>query len=86
VRLAAENDYDLILMDLKMPRLDGLAVAREILRRPGQHPPIVALTANAFEEDRACCLEAGMADFITKPISAESLFPVVLRWLKTSDS
>lgn len=83
VRLASENDYDIILMDLKMPKLDGLAATRKILANEGGiRTPIIALTANVFEEDRAQCMKAGMVDFVTKPVSADNLCAVVLKWLK----
>ena len=59
--------YDLVLMDMRMPGMDGLAAARAIRAR-GDRTPIVALTANAFVEDRKACLEAGMDDHLTKPI------------------
>ena len=70
-----ENDYELILMDMQMPRMDGLEATRLIRARGGRLAtiPIVAMTANAFGSDQAACLEAGMNDFIAKPIDAEKL-------------
>jgi signal transduction histidine kinase/CheY-like chemotaxis protein len=72
---AEETDYDLILMDMQMPRMDGLEATRLIRARGGKLAtvPIVAMTANAFGSDQAACLEAGMNDFVAKPIDAEKL-------------
>jgi PAS domain S-box-containing protein len=77
-----QNDYPLILMDVQMPRMDGLEATR-ILREFPQWAtvPIVAMTANAFLEDRQRCLEAGMNDHIGKPIDPRELYTTLLRWL-----
>lgn len=72
VASAAAGRYDLILMDMLMPEMDGIDATR-IIRRTDQKTPIVALTANATTTDRDSCFEAGMSDFLTKPISLESL-------------
>jgi CheY-like chemotaxis protein len=71
--------YDLILMDMRMPGLTGVETARE-LRQLGIETPIVALTANAFEDDRHACLAAGMNDFLVKPMSPDALRAVLTRW------
>ncbi len=82
VELATRNRYALILMDVQMPVLDGLEATRRIRRLALAQPPIVALTANAFSEDRARCMGAGMDDFVTKPVDPDILFATVLRWLE----
>jgi CheY-like chemotaxis protein len=71
--------YDLILMDMRMPGLSGVETARA-LRAWGLTTPIVALTANAFEDDRHACLDAGMNDFLVKPMSPDALRAVLTRW------
>ncbi len=77
--------YGLILMDLQMPRLDGLEATRAIRRLRGYaHTPIIALTANAYSEDRRNSIAAGMNDFVAKPVSPEQLFAVLARWLPTA--
>ncbi len=76
---AAHAPYDLILMDLRMPDLDGLSATR-MLRARGIKTAIVALTANAFEEDRQACLAAGMDDFLSKPLSLAALKAMLHRW------
>jgi len=82
VRLATANDYAAILMDVQMPGMDGLAATRAIRQLASrQNVPILAMTANAFEEDRVNCLAAGMNDFIAKPTDPEVLFQTLLKWL-----
>ena len=78
VALAA-GTFDLVLMDLRMPGLDGAAATRA-LRAKGITTPIVALTADAFEDDRCTCLAAGMDDFLVKPLTPETLRSALLRW------
>jgi CheY-like chemotaxis protein len=72
--------YDLILMDMRMPGLSGEETARR-LRDAGVTAPIVALTANAFEDDRRACLAAGMNDFLVKPLSPDLLRGMLTRWI-----
>ena len=78
---AAEAEFDLVLMDCQMPVMDGLEATRQLRRREGrnQQVPIVALTANGFEADRLRCLEAGMTDFLAKPVEKAALHGALAR-------
>jgi len=82
VALAGSHGYDLILMDMQMPVLNGVDAARAIRQMP-QHvaTPILATTANAFAEDRDTCLAAGMNEHISKPIHPDRLYEIILSWL-----
>ncbi len=82
-----DNHYNLILMDQQMPVLDGLEATRQIRKLSGKQPlPILAMTANAFHEDRERCLAAGMDDFVSKPVDPPVLFTVLQRWLLPDES
>jgi len=77
--------YALILMDVQMPVMDGLQASRAIRTWPGfETLPIIAMTANAFGEDRERCLAAGMNDHVAKPVNPESLYETLLRWLSVA--
>ena len=82
VARAQATEYDLILMDMKMPDMDGYEATRAIRNLPAWHTrPIVAMTANAFEEDRRACLAAGMDDFVVKPVEPDDLYTTLVKWL-----
>ncbi len=73
--------YDAVLMDMRMPEMDGVAATRA-LRAMGDQTPIIALTANVFESDRRACLDAGMDDFLTKPLDVKALRAALTRWTR----
>ncbi|MGE5471297.1 MAG: PAS domain-containing protein [Bacteroidota bacterium] len=80
--MAKSKSYDLVLMDVQMPRLNGIDATRAIRALPGrEHTPILAMTANAFDDDRLLCIEAGMNDHIGKPVDPDTLFKTLLKWL-----
>jgi two-component system sensor histidine kinase/response regulator len=82
VEMVGKHDYDLILMDMQMPELDGVEATREIRGRHGKRQvPIIALTANAFDDDRQRCLDAGMNGHVAKPVEPATLFTALRRWL-----
>ena len=85
IELAKYHLPDLILMDMRLPVMDGPTATKIIRQLPGYaQTPIIALTANAFHEDRQTCLDAGMNDFISKPVRAELLMEKLAHWLGQS--
>jgi len=85
IRALERQPYDVVFMDVQMPELDGLATTREILARwpPERRPRVVAMTANASTEDRHACLQAGMDDYISKPVTAHALTDALKRAIVT---
>ena len=82
VESAQQTAYELILMDLKMPVMGGLEATRRIRAHPPNAAlPIIAVTADAFGDDRAACIDAGMNDQLAKPVDPEHLYATLLRWL-----
>lgn len=77
---ALGEHFDLIFMDLRMPVMDGLESTRIILRDCQPKPVIIALTANSTEDDKRLAFEAGMRDFMTKPLKINDLKSVILKW------
>ena len=82
IDMLERNGYDLILMDMQMPRMDGLTATRLIREKAGGADVVIlAMTANAFAEDKARCLEVGMNDFIAKPVDPGHLYATLVKWL-----
>ena len=88
VKALRNSSYDLMLMDCQMPVMDGFEATRVIREKEaeakGPAMPIIALTASAMQADRERCLQAGMSDFIAKPVQPKELAEVLARWLAIS--
>ncbi|HNH35494.1 MAG TPA: ATP-binding protein [Rhodocyclaceae bacterium] len=86
LELAGRNRYALILMDMQMPNMNGIETTKAVrdpdAGSPNANTPILAMTANAFDEDRQACFAAGMSDFVAKPVDPDVLYEIVLRWLE----
>ena len=82
IEMAQNNQFNMIFMDMQMPVMDGLEATR-ILRHEGINTPIVALTANAFETDKEKCIEAGMDDYLPKPLKKDLIVQCILKWSGT---
>ena len=83
VRALETKKYSLVLMDVQMPEMDGLEATRRIrqLEGPDTHTPIIAMTAHAMKGDRERCIEAGMDDYVSKPLEPKDVFAAIERWL-----
>jgi CheY-like chemotaxis protein len=81
VQSVERQPYDVVLMDVQMPEMDGLEASRRIcaLWPRGQRPTIIAMTANAMQGDREMCLEAGMDDYVSKPIRTDELIKALMK-------
>jgi CheY-like chemotaxis protein len=80
VKEAVAKDYELILMDVQMPEMDGLDATRAIRQKLGDDPIIIALTANAMQGDADLCINAGMNDYLSKPIRLEDVSKAIEKW------
>lgn len=88
LELVVTQRYQAIFMDCHMPELDGYQTTAEIRRQEGssRHVPIIAMTANTMTGDRERCLEAGMDDYITKPVDRRNLNEVIARWIRHKEA
>ena len=80
VEMAEKNTYDIVLMDIKMPIMDGLEATKAI-KEKFPDLPIIALTANAFDSDRQLALEAGCNDFLSKPVSSDLCLQTIKKFV-----
>jgi CheY-like chemotaxis protein/HPt (histidine-containing phosphotransfer) domain-containing protein len=83
IDLLRKSSYDLVFMDMQMPVMDGIAATRAARQLEGlAHLPIVAMTANAMAQDRRKCMDAGMNDFLVKPIDPQEMLAILARWVR----
>jgi CheY-like chemotaxis protein len=80
LEIVSEKQYDLILMDVQMPEMDGLEATRMIRLCLNEQPVIIAMTANAMDGDREACLKAGMEDYLSKPVNVDELMKTLETW------
>ena len=87
VEAERKSPYSIIFMDIQMPVLDGLETTKRIINQyPNNHPPIIAMTANAFKEDKDKCREAGMVDFLSKPLKVSEFERILNKFYKADES
>jgi CheY-like chemotaxis protein/nitrogen-specific signal transduction histidine kinase/HPt (histidine-containing phosphotransfer) domain-containing protein len=87
IDLVSSDRYDLVLMDVQMPKMDGYESTRRIRKMPNLASlPIIAMTAHAMKGDRELCIDAGMNDYITKPINRDQLFAMIKKWIQNKES
>jgi len=82
INKTGEDPFDLIFMDINMPLVDGYSATMEIRKRMDAYTPIIAMTAYTLKSDREKCREAGMDDFISKPVAMSELYAKIEKWLK----
>ncbi|HMF71580.1 MAG TPA: response regulator, partial [Flavitalea sp.] len=80
VAMSATNAFDLIFMDVQMPEMDGLEATKNIRKQEFPQPFIIAMTANVMEGDKEECIEAGMDDYLSKPINVDDLIAMLRKW------
>ncbi|MDM8516041.1 ABC transporter substrate binding protein [Desulfobacterales bacterium HSG16] len=86
VRKATQSDFDVILMDIQMPKMSGYEATHEILNHPDYNEtPIIAMTAHALQNHREKCMDAGMKDYLRKPIDSKILFDTLVKWTSSSN-
>ncbi|MDD5214453.1 MAG: response regulator, partial [Methylococcales bacterium] len=82
VDIVTTRHFDIVLMDMQMPIMDGVSAAIEMRKNPALNDlPIIAMTANALSQDKDKCLEAGMNDYLAKPIYPDDLYQALLKWI-----
>ena len=83
LQMVEKRFYDLILMDMQMPEMDGVTATKIIHQSNQPQPRIIAVTANALEEDRQLCFDAGMNDFVTKPLLIQEINRIIAEYSET---